>query len=183
MSKRERPTDILDRYLNQRTPIYNKFIQEYIELYGKDCTFYINPNHEGSESEDSPYGDRPENLEDALDNYTLAYGKDNVGFDYSKMQQYPATILADYQDFYIHDIGGDQQVQYYLQVKDTPISRGDIISYNVQNKQVFYRITELVMSYMEIVYRINCRLIQVKQIDKSLKPFDINLPEGAVIIW
>lgn len=182
MSKREKPTDVLDRYLNQRTPIYNKFISEYIELYGKSCTFYINPNHEGSESEDSPYGDRPDNLEEKLDNYTLAYGKDNVGFDYSKMEQKDATILADYQDFYKHDIGADEQVQYYLQVKGTPISRGDIISYKVQNKLVFYRIVEIMNSYMEIVYRINCRLIQVKQINNYVTPFDVILPEGTVIL-
>ena len=229
MIKKDRPIDVIDKYLTARTPIYNKAISSYIETYGKEVTFYINPNHEGAEtqgytigeSDDKDYANdyhydeegniihydayldlnrtKDNTVESRLassfvhqndvhedttisDNYTLAFGKDNVGFDYAKMKQVNAYLLADYPDFFKHNAGGEEQIQSYLQVIGTPISRGDIISFKAYNKQSYYRITQILDSYFDIIYRISIRLIQTKNLNINTKPVDIELPTGAVIL-
>jgi len=229
MIKKNRPIDVIDKYLTARTPVYNKFIKEYIRLYGKNVTFYINSNHEGAEtqgyvagnSDDVDYANdyhydeegNPIPFDNYLDvnrdkdntvqareatsfvhqknihndtipsdNYTLAFGKDNVGFDYAKMKQVDAFLLADYPDFFKHNAGGEEQIQCYLQVEGTPVSRGDIISFVSYNKQAFYRINLIMDSYFDIIYRIQIRLIQTKNLNLNMKPVDIQIPKGTVIL-
>ena len=180
------PADVLDRDLYYKTPLINKMIKQYIDTYGKDCMFYINPNNEGSENGTKTVLDESvlstiANVNDShkrIDNYSLAYGKDLVGFDFNKLQKVNARVLAEYKDYYVHDVGAEDNVTFYLQVIGTPVSRGDIISYNIQDKVVFYRITDKVQSYMEIVYRIQCKLIQVKILNGKKRPYDILEPEA-----
>ena len=174
------PTDIIDKDLLYKTPIYNKMIEEYMKIWGKNCTYYINPNHEAKENDNSINNNdelyHQEDINDSLkrlDNYTLAYGKDMVGYDYTKMQQVEAKLLADIKSYYIHDVGAEDNVSFYINVIGTPVSRGDIISYNIQDKQIFYRITEKVQSYQEMIYLISCKLIQVKRLGTEVKTQDI----------
>lgn len=177
------PTDVLDRDLYYKTPVYSKMLTRYLETYGKKCTYYINPNNEAKENESIRIANTNDvdvavqgNVNDShkrLDNYTLAYGKDLVGYDFSKLQKVPAVLYAEYRDYYVHDIGAEDSVSFMLSVKDTPVSRGDIISYEIQDKQIFYRINDKVNSYQEIIYRINCKLIQVKQLGKIKRVHDI----------
>lgn len=192
------PTDILDRDLYFKTPLFSKTLEQYIATYGKNCVFYINPNHESSENDvkndvDKSVLETISNVNDShqrLDNYTLTFGKDQVGYDYSKLQKVNARILAEYKDYYVHDIGAEDSVSFILQVKDTPISRGDIISYEIQDKQVFYRISDKMQSYQEILYRIQCKLIQVKKLGGGKRPYDIHehhpdyyvLPDNGILL-
>ena len=176
------PIDILDKDLYYKTPLLNTYLSRYIATFGKDCIFYINPNHEASENGVKNDLDKSTELnqEDVnnsvqrTDNYTLAYGKDMVGYDYSKLQKVPAKILADTKEYYVHEIAGEDNAMFYLQVRNIPISRGDIISYTLQDKQIFYRIADKVQSFNEIAYRVQCKLIQVKKLGGAMRPYDIH---------
>lgn len=162
------PLDIIDKELDNKTKLYNKSIKWKLSTFGKHCTYYIAPNNDGKENVNGVIN--PINYENRVDNYSLAFGVDNVGFDYSKLKTVNGYIYADYAEFYKHAIGAEESVQFYLQVEGTQVSRGDIISYTIQHKQVFYRISEIMTSYQDIVYRIQTKLIQVKEENRQI-PF------------
>lgn len=173
------PTDIMDRDLYFKTPAFNKMFEGYIATYGKSCIFYINPNHEASENGDVDQSTElnQNDVNDSIqriDNYTLAYGKDLVGYDFAKLQKVKAKILAEYKDFYTQNMGSEETMSFMLHVHNTPVSRGDIISYTVQNKEVFYRISDKINEFQNILYRIQCKLIQVKQLGGGIRPYDLH---------
>lgn len=190
------PTDILDRELYFKKPTLNKMLKEYISLYGKNCIFYINPNHESSENDKVINYDLSKEMinnqesHERFDNYTIAYGKDQVGYDYSKLDKFPAKILAEYKDYFAQNINAEESVIFYLQVENTPISRGDIISYIIQDKQVFYRITDKIQEFYGIAYRVTCKLIQAKDLQGAKKPYDLHehkpthaiLPDNGIVL-
>lgn len=192
------PTDIMDRDLYFKTPAFNKTFEGYISTYGKSCTFYINPNHEASENDqfnnvDNSTEQNQKDVNDSLqriDNYTLAYGKDLVGYDFAKLQKVNARLLAEYKDFYIQNMGAEESVSFMLHVKGTPVSRGDIISYKIQDKEVFYRISDKIQEFQNVLYRIQCKLIQVKELGGGRRPYDVHnhkadysiLPDGGIVL-
>lgn len=185
------PADLIDRELYARTPFMNKILKRFVDTYGKICTYYINPNHESSEnnqfndidSSTKALRDDVSNSHQRLDNYTLAFGKNKVGYNYDKLQKVEARIVIMPGQYYVHDIGGDTSINYYIQVEGTPVMRGDIISFVIQDKQLFYRITEKVKSFFETIYDISCNLIQVKQLGGGKRVYEIHHPRPDYMVF
>lgn len=182
------PLDVLDKALQNRTRVYNKALHAKLATYGKQCTYYIIDKMESSENSSQQVDSL--DSENRENNYTLAFGADNVGFDYSKLHTENGYIYADYAEFFKHDIGAEESPIFYLQVENIKVSRGDVISYTVMHKQVFYRISEIIQSYHDIVYRIQTKLIQVKFENRQIPFSEINdnkaqfnvLPENGILL-
>ncbi len=135
---------IIENYLEYAKE-YAPILDRYINLYGKDAMYLST-----------------ENMQE--DEYIKAFGKDKIAFSYSNpnLTKIPVKVLVDYADWYLEHQGATLDVTINFSTENPRIQVGDIMVHQRLNRQYFYRLTEVVQSYNEMLYRCNVKLIQFK---------------------
>jgi len=145
---------IIDKF-TEYASVFSTVTNKYVNMYGKDAMYLFLAK---TETDDNPY--------------VTALGKNNVSFDYAspEIKKVPVHILVDQADWYKSYLGDavDSMLYFSTEVTD-PITAGDVVVYQRQNLQYFYRVNEPNETYSKIIYKCNLKLIQTKEIKKNLK--------------